>query len=97
MNKSDYLTEVSDRLNKMFRASIEGYKIAAIDRHRLEGFMQAGIFMKVTTLGEMTNLMEQTHYTVFGKTIEERRSDKTISWPDIEIDYDKFDSPTYLR
>ena len=97
MDKNNYLTEVSDRLNKMFRASIEGYKIPDIDRHRLEGFISAGIFMKITTLGEMTNLMEQTHYTVFGKTIEERRSDKTISWADIEIDYDKFDQPTYLR
>lgn len=97
MDKKDYLAEVSDRLNKMFRASKEGYKIPDIDRHRLEGFIHAGIFMKITTLGEMTNLMEQAHHTVYGKTIEERRSDKSISWPDIEIDYDKYDSPTFLR
>ena len=97
MDNSDYFAEISNHLTKLFKASKEGYKIPDIDRHRLEGFIHAGIFLNITTRGEMTNLMEQAHYAVFGKTIEERRSDKTISWSDIEIDYVKFDSPTFLR
>jgi hypothetical protein len=97
MDKSDYLAEISNQLNKMFRSSKEGYKISDIDRHRLEGFMQAGIFMKITTPAEMSKLLEDIHYSVFGKSIQDRKLAKPANWSDIEIDYDKFDSPTYLR
>ena len=97
MGKDDFLAEVNERLTKLFRASKEGYKIPNIDRHRLEGFMQAGIFMKIATPAEMSALMEDVHYSIFGKTMRERRSEKSTTWSDIEIDYDKFDSPTYLR
>jgi hypothetical protein len=97
MDKSDYLTEVNNRLNKLFRASKEGYKIPDIDRHRLEGFMQAGIFMKIATPAEMSKLLEEAHYSVFAKTIKERKSEASASWSDIEVNYDKFDSPTYSR
>jgi hypothetical protein len=89
--------EVNNRLTKLFRASKEGYKIPDIDRHRLEGFMQAGIFMKIVTPAEMSALMEDVHYSIFGKTIRERKSEKPTNWSDIEIDYAKFDQPTYLR
>ena len=97
MDKSDYLAEISNRLTKLFKASKEGYKIPDIDRHRLEGFMQAGIFVKIATPAEMSKLLEEAHYSVFGKTIKERKSEKSASWSDFDIYYDKFDSPTYLR
>jgi len=97
MDKNDYLIEINKRLTKLFKASKEGYRILDIDRYHLEGFMQAGIFMKIATPAEMSALMEDVHYSIFGKTIRERRSEKSTTWSDIEIDYDKFDSPTYLR
>jgi hypothetical protein len=97
MDKNEYLAEVSNRLTKLFKASKEGYKIPDIDRHRLEGFMQAGIFLQVATPAEMSKLLEDVHYSIFGKTIKERKSEVSASWSDIEINYDKFDSPTYLR
>ncbi len=69
MDKSDYLAEISNQLNKMFRASKEGYKIPDIDRHRLEGFIHAGIFMKIATPAEMSKVLDEAHYSVFEKTI----------------------------
>ena len=97
MDKSDYLAETRNRLNKIFRASAEGYKVPDIDRHRLEGFMQAGVFLKVVTPAEMTSLLEEVHFSVFGKTIQQRKAEKSTGWSDIEVDYGQFDSPTYLR
>ena len=97
MDKSDYMAEIQNRLNKIFRASAEGYKVPDIDRHRLEGFMQAGVFLKVVTPAEMTSLLEEVHYSAFGKTIKERKADKSAGWSDIEVDYGRFDSPTCLR
>ena len=97
MDKKEYLAEVNKRLTRLFKASKEGYKIPDIDRHRLEGFMQAGIFMKITTSTEMAELLERAHYSVFGKTAQERKAEKSTGWSDIEVDYGLFDSPTYLR
>ena len=97
MDKNDYLIEVTTRLTKLFKASKEGYKIPDIDRHRLEGFLHAGIFMKIATPAEMSALMEDVHYSIFGKTIQDRKSKKLANWSDIEIDYEKFESPTFLR
>ena len=97
MDKNDYLAEVTKRLTKLFRASKEGYKISDMDRHRLEGFIHAGIFMKIATPAEMSQLLENVHYSVFNISIQERKSEKSTNWSDIEIDYDKFDSPTFLR
>jgi len=97
MDKNEYLTEVNKRLTKLFRASREGYKIPDIDRHRLEGFMQAGIFMEIATPAEMSKLLEEAHYSVFGKAIRDRKSELSTTWTDIEVDYDKFDSPSFLR
>ncbi len=97
MDKNEYLSEVNKRLTKLFKASKEGCKIPDIDRHRLEGFLHAGIFMKIATPAEMSALMEDVHYSIFGKSIKERKSEKSTGWSDIEIDYDKFDSPTFLR
>jgi hypothetical protein len=97
MDKNDYLIEINKRLTKLFKASKEGYRILDIDRYRLEGFMQAGIFMKIATPVEMSELLEDAHYSIFGKAIRERKSEISANWSDIEIDYDKFDSPTYLR
>jgi hypothetical protein len=97
MDKNDYLAEVSNRLAKLFRASKEGCKIPDIDRHRLEGFLHAGIFMKIATTAETSALLEDVHYSIFGKTIRDRNSEKLVNWSDIEIDYDQFDQPTYLR
>ena len=97
MDKSDYLAEISNRLTKLFKASKEGYKIPDIDRHRLEGFLHAGIFMQIATPAEMSELLERAHYSVFGKTVQERKAEKSTGWSDIEVDYGLFDSPTYLR
>ena len=97
MDKSDYMAEIRNRLNKIFRASAERYKVPDIDRHRLEGFMQAGIFLQIVTPAEMSALMDDVHHSIFGKSIQERKAEKSTGWSDIEVDYGHFDSPTYLR
>ncbi len=97
MDKHDFLSEVREQLTKKYRASKEGYKIPDIDRHRLEGFIHAGIYMEIVTSAEMSELLEEIHYSIFGKTIQERKAEKFANWSDMEIDYDLFDAPTFLR
>lgn len=46
-------------------------------KHRTEGFIQAGKFIGLITDEEATALMEKAHYEVLGETITSRRSRKT--------------------
>lgn len=97
MDKDQYLAEVESRLRRMFSASKSGYKTPAVDRHRLEGFMQAGVFFGLTDNRELTQLMEETHFSVFGKTIRERREDNPLNWQSEPVDYRAYEAPTFIR
>jgi len=97
MNKEDFLNEVERRLSKMFYASKEGYKNSTVDKHRLEGFMQAGVFLGLVSNKELSVLMDAIHHSVFGISIKERRDSKSDSWKNDTIDYSVYDQPTYER
>jgi hypothetical protein len=97
MDREDYINEVAARLSRMFRASKEGFKPPAADRHRLEGFMQAGVFLGLARHSELNALMNEIHTEVFGKSIEERRRESADSWPSEMIDYTAYEQPTYAR
>jgi len=97
MSKEQYLNEVSRRLKLMFSASKDGYKTVSIERHRLEGFMQAGVFLELTTNTEMSQLMNDIHVSVFDKTIEQRKAEKSNDWQSELIDYAQYEQPTYIR
>jgi hypothetical protein len=96
-DKEEYLHEVETRLARMFRASLDGHKAAPVERHRLEGFIQAGSFFGLATSDELKSLMDRVHVDVFGKSIEERQSEQSSSWVPESIDYSQYEQPTYER
>jgi len=59
MNREHYIKEVEKRLNRIFTASKEGYKTPPTERHRLEGFMAAGVFMGLATNAELAKVMDE--------------------------------------
>lgn len=95
--REEYLSEIEKRLHRYFSASRDGYKIPAEERHRLEGFMQGAIFMSFATSQDLAELMEKLHFSVFGKTIAERRTEITSRWPEEAVDYSQYDQPAYER
>ncbi|AQA18149.1 hypothetical protein BST95_07755 [Halioglobus japonicus] len=95
--REDYLEEVETRLARMFRASRDGHKASPVDRHRLEGFIQAGSFLGLASKDELQSLMARVHFEVFGKSIEERQSEQANSWVLESIDYSQYDQPAYER
>ncbi len=97
MNKEHYLSEVEKRLNQIFTASKEGYKTPPAERHRLEGFMAAGIFMGLASNAELAKVMNEIHVRLFGKTIEQRKKELPGSWQEEGIDYSFYDQSTYER
>lgn len=97
MNRESYLIEVESRLKRIFSASKEGYKVTPAERHRLEGFMQAAVFMKLASNAELAKLMEAVHLSVFGKTIQQRKTEQAGKWQDEMIDYSQYEQPAYER
>ncbi len=96
-NRKEYLDEVRRRLLLMFRASRDGHKASPPERHRLEGFMQAGSFFGLATSKELKKLMEEVHCEVFGQTIKERQASTNSTWVAEQIDYSEYDSPSFDR
>jgi hypothetical protein len=97
MNKQKFLSEVQDKLIKIFNASKEGYKVPEVQRCRLEGFIHAGVFMKLVSNAEIQELINETHLSIFNMTIEERKLSKGATWSDESIDYSQYDMPTFER
>ena len=96
-NPQPFLDEVSRRLTALFRANQQGVKPSPQERHRLEGFMQAGVFMELTSNQELSELMERIHQQVFGLSIAERRQQQQSRWPEEEIDFSRYEQPAYQR
>lgn len=97
MNKESYLGEIEKRLLAHFSASRAGYKPLPEDRHRLEGFIQGAIFMGFADTRQLGELMEATHFSVFGQTIAQRRRQSEQRWQEDAIDYSRYEQPAYER
>ncbi|MEH6627536.1 MAG: hypothetical protein V7739_13925 [Motiliproteus sp.] len=97
MNRDSYLAEVKKKLEQIFSASRDSYKIPPVQRHRLEGFMQAGVFLGLASNKELSDMMEDIHLRIHGKSIQERKDEKPSLWQEQSIDYSEYEQPTYER
>ena len=97
IDREHFVAEVEARLRRLFSASKSGYRPPAMDRHRLEGFMQAGVFMGLCNNQELAALMEELHQAIFAKSIRERQQENPLDWRYERIDYSAFDEPAFTR
>jgi len=91
--------EVRQRLLRIFNATKQGLKVADIDKHRCEGFIQAGVVMGWVSNEQMNQLMDATHRAVFGKSIAERQADLSARslWQPHQVDYSQYETPAIER
>lgn len=97
LNKEIFIKEVMSRLNNIFNSSKEGYRISPVEKHRTEGFMQAGVFLGIASNEELYSVMQQVHLSVFEMTIEDKKKMDEIKWNDDQIDYGGYEIPSFLR
>ena len=99
MDKKRFLREVTRQLEALYRASRAGVELGPKVKHRCEGFMQAGEFLRVVSKDELAEVMESTHKKVFGESIAQRkdRLNRKHRWPAETVDYSEFESPAYDR
>ena len=97
MDKHHFLDEVETRLTRLSSASRQGYPPSPMERHRLEGFMEAGVFLGLVTPQELIDLKERTCQAIFGMSVAERKKQKQGSWPLEDIDYSQYEKPRWSR
>ena len=97
INKDKFINEVKSRLKVIFNSSKEGYDASSIKKHRLEGFMQAAVFLDITSNEELYDVMQEVHMSVFDMSIEQRKKQNEIKWKEDQIDYAGYDIPSFLR
>jgi len=75
MDKQAFIDSCYTQLIDIFQKAKEHQKDEK-QKHRLEGYLHAGKALAVISNGEALTLMEDTHFEVFGETIESRKSRK---------------------
>ena len=98
-DRERFAEEVRQRLLRLFNTTKQGLKVAEIDKHHCEGFIQAGVFMGLVSNAEMSRLMDDTHRAVFGKSIAERQADLSARglWQPHTVDYSQYETPAIER
>lgn len=97
LNKEKFVEEVKCRLQNIFNSSKEGYRISSVEKNRVEGFMQAGVFLGITSNEELYSIMEQVHLSIFDMSIQDKKKIDEIKWNDDQIDYAGYEIPSFLR
>lgn len=97
MNKNKFILEIESRLKKIFTESRDGFKVSLSEKHRNEGFLQAGVFMSFISNEELYEKMNTIHIDVFGVSIEEKRKADELKWKEGAIDYSTYDIPVFIR
>ena len=97
MNKKRYINEIVRRLTQIYEQIKTGHPADSVNLHRVEGFMNAGVFMGLISNYDLNNLIEQVHQNVFGISVSERRRQNRYQWPQETTDYSGYESPTYER
>ena len=97
LHKDKFINEVKHCLKTIFNSSKEGYRVLNVEKHRVEGFMQAGVFLEIVTNDELHDVMQNVHMSVFEMSIEARQKINEIKWNDDQIDYGGYEIPSFLR
>ena len=97
MNKNKFILEIELRLKKIFMASRDGFKVSLSEKHRNEGFLQAGVFMGFISNEELYEKMNNIHVDVFGISIEEKIKEDKLKWKEGGVDYSLYDIPVFIR
>lgn len=96
-SKIEFTEELQRQITRICRISKEGYKTSAVDRHRLEGFIHAGVFLGLTTNETAKALLEETYLSVIGEPLSQASTKGAEAMSVGLHDYGRFDTPTFIR
>lgn len=76
--KQKFLKHLEEQLFESMNVTKVGAKISDADKYRCEGFMQADVELEIVTDEEIQALIRETHESVFGESIIERRGKEKL-------------------
>ncbi len=97
MNKQDFMADCYEQLLTIFEKA-KNHQKDDRQKHRTEGYIQAGKVMGLITNDEVQATMDKAHFEVFAETIESRKSKKRSLKEAIERGDEEFiNIPAYER
>lgn len=95
-SKKAFLETIEKQLRSFYEKQSEYGKFSKEEKAYMEGFMHAGIVMKLVTQDEMKVLMEAIYVDVFGMTPLERKLQHEKGEKQ-DIDWSQYDVPPKSR
>lgn len=95
--KTKYITEITAKLEKYYSLSesLSTKKQSLSDE--IEGFLNAGILLKVITKDEFLEIADSMHFSIHGKSLEQQNLDIKTGFSSIENKWGKYNEPAYIR
>ena len=66
-------------------------------KYRLDGFIHAGLHIRLVTKEELQEVVESEHIAAFGMTRKERKRDQSLSNRAFDIDWSEYEKPAIER
>ena len=95
--KTEYITEIAAKLEKYYSLSESMSTKKQSLSDEIEGFLNAGILLKVITKDEFLEIADSMHFSIHGKSLEQQNLDIKTGFSSIESKWKKYNEPTYIR
>ena len=95
--KIHYLEDLRHLLSTLYGMEDEQSDTYQAHRNHLDGFVHAGLHIKLVTKNELQKVVESEHLKAYGKTREERSIDKKLPKSRPVYDWTIYDTPTINR
>lgn len=95
--KISYLEALRDLLSALYGVDDEKSDKYKEHKNRLDGFVHAGLHIRLVTKSELQEVVESEHLAAFGITRKQRSVDKKLSVNVPESDWSAYDAPAIGR
>ena len=97
LQKELFLEKVKEKITEVYSYGDARPPARQKLSHELTGFFQAGILIKLVSLEEIQEVIDDEHHKAFGVSFEERKLQKKIGNEPEEQDWDLYELPPKLR
>lgn len=94
VDKKKYLTSLRAMMESYYSILKDVGEVPVRFDGILEGYIKIGLLLEITSSDELDEIIQESHYKIFGMSIEERKKKYKTK---MKIDENDFDIPTFIR
>ena len=95
--KIHYLEDLRHLLSTLYGVEDEQSDTYKAHKNHLDGFVHAGLHIKLVTKNELQKIVESEHLKVYGKTRNQRSAERQLPGDPLEVDWASYDKPAIER